>query len=99
MNILILTVFIHYITYNFKFWNTRIWSCSNRSFYIWKKRIIRYVYLVFNDQDKQFFNYKLTTLNSITVDRSPLIDEEVSNKEYIDDELDKRSILRFNQTL
>ena len=38
-------------------------------------------------------------MDSITVNRNPTSDNEVSNKKYIDDELDKNTILRFNQTL
>ena len=41
----------------------------------------------------------LTNLDSITIKRNPSSDNEVSNKKYIDDELDKNTIVRFNQTL
>ena len=54
---------------------------------------------VFNDQENEFHNNKLTDLDSITIDRNPLLDDEVSNKKYVDDELDKFTTLRFNQTL
>ena len=33
------------------------------------------------------------------VNRNPTLDNELSNKKYIDDELDKNTIVRFNQTL
>ena len=54
---------------------------------------------VFNDQDNEFDNKKLTNLDSITVNRNPNLDNELANKKYIDDELDKNIVLRFNQTL
>ena len=54
---------------------------------------------VFNDQDNEFDNNKLTNLDSITVNRNPNLDNELANKKYIDDELDKNTVLRFNQTL
>ena len=38
-------------------------------------------------------------LDSITVNRNPSLDNVLVNKKYIDDELDKNTILRFNQTL
>ena len=55
--------------------------------------------LVKNNQDNEFNDIKLTNLDSITVNRNPNSDNEVSNKKYIDDELDKNTVLRFNQTL
>ena len=54
---------------------------------------------VFNDQDNEFDNKKLNNLGSIKVNRNPTSDNEVSNKKYIDDELDKKTKVRFNQTL
>ena len=54
---------------------------------------------VFNDQDKEFDNNKLTNLDSVSVNRDPSSDNELTNKKYLDDELDKNTILRFNQTL
>ena len=39
----------------------------------------------------------IKNLDSITVNRNPSLDNELSNKKYIDDELDKNTIL--NQTL
>ena len=54
---------------------------------------------VFNDQDTEFDSNKLTNLDSITVNRNPNLDNELANKKYIDDELDKNTVLRFNQTL
>ena len=54
---------------------------------------------MFNDQDNEIDNRKLTNLDSITVNRNPNLDNELANKEYIDDELDKNTVLRFKQTL
>ena len=52
-----------------------------------------------NNQDNDLNDNKLTNIDSIEVNRNPTLDDEVSNKKYIDDELDKNTILRFNQTL
>ena len=54
---------------------------------------------VFNDQDNEFDNNKLTNLDSVIVNRNPNLDNELANKKYIDDELDNNTVLRFNQTL
>ena len=54
---------------------------------------------VFNDQDNEFDNNKLTNLDSVIVNRNPNLDNELANEKYIDDELDKNTVLRFNQTL
>ena len=55
--------------------------------------------LVKNNQDNDLNDNKLTNVNSITINQNPTSDNEVSTKKYIDDELDKNTILRFNQTL
>ena len=55
--------------------------------------------LVENNQDNDFNDNKLTNLDSVTVNRNPTSDNELSTKKYIDDELDKNTIVRFNQTL
>ena len=55
--------------------------------------------LVKNNQDNDFNDNKLTNINSITVNKSPTDNDHVSNKKYIDDQLDKNTIVRFNQTL
>ena len=55
--------------------------------------------LVKNNQDNDLNDKKLTNLDSITINRNPTSDNEVSKKKYIDDELDKNTIVRFNQTL
>ena len=54
---------------------------------------------VFNDQVNEFDNNKLTNLDSITINGDPNLSTELANKNYIDDELDKNTLLRFNQTL
>ena len=54
---------------------------------------------MFIDQDNEFDNNKLTNLDSITVNRDPNLDNELSNKKYVDGQLDKKTIVRFNQTL
>ena len=54
---------------------------------------------VFNDQDSEFDNNKLTNLDSITVNRNPNLDNELSNKKYVDDSIGEGTLLRFNQTL
>ena len=55
--------------------------------------------LVKNNQDNDFKDNKLTNIDSITVNRNSIDDNEVTNKKYFDDELDKNTIVRFNQTL
>ena len=55
--------------------------------------------LVKNNQDNNLNDNKLTNINSITINNNPTNDDHVCNKKYIDDELDKNTILRFNQTL
>ena len=55
--------------------------------------------IVKNNQDNDLNDNKLTNINSITVNRNPTSDNELSNKKYIDEALDKNTIVRFNQTL
>ena len=55
--------------------------------------------LVKNNQENDLNNNKLTNIDFITVNRKPTLDNALSNKKYIDDELDKNTIVRFNQTL
>ena len=54
---------------------------------------------VFNDQDKEFDNNKLTILDRVTIFRNPISDNEVSNGKYVDDAIGEGTIVRFNQTL
>ena len=55
--------------------------------------------LVKNNQDNDLKDNKVTNLDSVTVNRKPSSDNELANKKYIDDELDKSTVVRFNQTL
>ena len=55
--------------------------------------------LVKSNQDNDLKDNKLITLDSISVNRKPSSDNELASKKYIDDELDKNTVLRFNQTL
>ena len=55
--------------------------------------------LVKNNQDKDFNDNKLTNIDSITINRNPNLDNESASKKCIDDELDKNTILTFDQTL
>ena len=55
--------------------------------------------MIKNNQDNDLNDNKLINLDSLTVNRIPSSDNEPANKKYIDDELDKNTILRFNQTL
>ena len=55
--------------------------------------------LVKNNQDNDLNGNKLTNLDSIQVNRNPNLDNELVKKRYLDDELDKNTIVSFNQTL
>ena len=55
--------------------------------------------MVKSNQDNDLNYKKLANIYSITVNRNPTSDNELADKKYIDDELDKNTILRFNQTL
>ena len=55
--------------------------------------------LVKNNQDNALEDNKLLNLDSISVNRKPSSDNELASKNYIDDELDKNTVLRFSQTL
>ena len=55
--------------------------------------------LVKNNQDNDLNDNELTNIDSMTINRNPTSDNEVANKKYIDDDIDKNTILRFNQTL
>ena len=54
---------------------------------------------VFNDQDNEFDNNKLTNLDSVTVNRNPSSENELSTKKNVDDSIGEGTLLRFNQTL
>ena len=55
--------------------------------------------MVKKNQDDDFNDNKLTNIDSIIVNRDPTSDNEVWTTKYIDHELDKNTIVRFNQTL
>ena len=55
--------------------------------------------LVKNNQDNNFNDKNLSNINSITINNNPSDDNHVCNKNYVDDEIDKNTIVRFNQTL
>ena len=55
--------------------------------------------LVKNNQDNDLNDKKITSINSITFIKNPTDDNHVSNKKCIDDELNKNTVIRFNQTL
>ena len=52
-----------------------------------------------NNQANDLNQNKLTNLDSVVVNRNPNSDDELANKKYVDDELNKNTIGRFNQTL
>ena len=54
---------------------------------------------VFNHQDNEFDNNKLTNLDFVTVNRNPSSDNELANKKYVDESLGSGNILGFNETL
>ena len=54
--------------------------------------------MVKKNQDNDLNDNKLTNVNSIAVNNNPSDDNHVSNEKYIDDELDKNTIIRFSQT-
>ena len=55
--------------------------------------------LVKNNQDSDFNDKKLPNLDSITVNRGPTLDNEVTIKKFVDDKIESGTILRSNQTL
>ena len=55
--------------------------------------------MVKTNQDNDFNHNNLTNINLITINNNPKDDNHVSNKKYIDDELDKNTIVKFSQTL
>ena len=48
--------------------------------------------IVKNNQDNDLNDNKLTNINSFTINNNPADDNNVSNKKYFDDELDKNTI-------
>ena len=54
---------------------------------------------MFNYHEKEFDKFTLTNLDSIKVNQNPASDNELSNKKHFDEELNKNTILIFNQFL
>ena len=52
--------------------------------------------LVKNNQNNDINDNKLTNINSITIDTTPTDNNHVINKKYVDDQLDKDTIVRIN---
>ena len=55
--------------------------------------------MVKNNKNNNLNDNKITNLDFLTVNRNPISDNELSNKKYVENELDKNTIVRFNQTL
>ena len=55
--------------------------------------------LVKSNQDNDLNDKKLTNLDSLTVNRNPCSDNEVSNKRHVDDSIGENTLLRFNQRI
>ena len=49
--------------------------------------------MVKNTQDNDLKDNKLTNIDSVQVNRIPTSDNELANKQYIDDQLDKTQLL------
>ena len=54
---------------------------------------------VFDDQDNDFDNIKLTILPFVTINRAPIVDNDFAIKNYVDDSLRHGKILKFNKRL
>ena len=52
-----------------------------------------------NNQDDDFNDKKSTNIDSITVNRAPVLDNELEKQKYVKDSIGEGTILRFNQTL
>ena len=53
-------------------------------------------HLVRNNQDNDFNDNKKTNINSITINNTPTENNHVTNKKYVDDQIDKDTIVRLN---
>ena len=51
-----------------------------------------------NNQDNILIGKKITNIDSILVNREPILYNEVANKKYIDDSIREGTLLRFYQT-
>ena len=54
--------------------------------------------MVKNNQDNDFNDNQLTNLDSVSVNRNPGSENEVTNKKYVDVSIEEGNFLRFNQT-
>ena len=55
--------------------------------------------LVKNKQENDFNDKKLTNIDSVTGNGNPTSDNEVANKNYVDNSIGDGNVLRFNETL
>ena len=55
--------------------------------------------LVKNKPVKNLNDNKITNLDSVIVNKNPILDNELANRKHVDDEICKDTIVRFNQTL
>ena len=61
--------------------------------------LIKIIIKLSDFDNNEFDKNNLPNLDSVTVNRNPNLHNEIANIKYIDDELDKNTVLRFNQTL
>ena len=54
---------------------------------------------VFNDHYNEFDKNKLNNLDTVVVNRNPILDNELSNKKKVDDSKGEGTIVRFNKSL
>ena len=55
--------------------------------------------LVKENQENNFNDKKLTSSDSVTVNRNPINDDELTNKKSVDNQIKNNTIVRFNQSL
>ena len=55
--------------------------------------------LVKNNQDNELNDNKLINIDRVVFNREPIKDNELANTKYVDNEIDKNTIVRFSQTL
>ena len=55
--------------------------------------------LVKNNQDNDFNDNKLKNLDSVAVNRNPVNDNELTSEIYVDNQLNDKTTVRFNQSL
>ena len=59
----------------------------------------RCLFSALNEQDSDFKNNRLTNIVSITFNRNQFLNEEVNNKQDLDNELENNALLKFDQIL